>query len=249
MGSEAQHPTADPDSWGGDTDWGLIRKAAARCDSLERDRAWARLVERYRPPVRRCVRNSLRADLATEDAVDDFFTYLFERRVLPKAQPGQGRFRCYVQGVVRRYALQLRRERAASIAQDVDDVDVAQRAEDPAVERAEEMEWARAVLDHALERLRAATGRDAELIARYYGLHGRAPETGAELARALGLSPNAFNVALHRARERLQEALCAELRLIVADAHHLHLEFDALVERLLEAHPGLVRARETPRGG
>lgn len=247
MADEDDSPSPDSDlgsdSWGGDTDWSLIRKAAGRDDNLERDRAWARLIARYRTPVLRCVRRCLRDELGSEDATDDFFTYLFERRVLPKVHRGQGRFRCYVQGVVRRYALQLRRDRAPG-GDDPEDLDLGYVEVGTQVEREEELAWADALLEHALERLRSATGRDADLICRFYGLRGQQPTSGLELARRMGLSPNALNVALHRARERLHEAIVAEIKLIVSDAPSLHLEFDALVDRLLEAHPGLVRPRD-----
>lgn len=236
-------PASDSDSWGGDTDWSMIRKAAGRDDSLERDRAWVRLVERYRAPVLRSVRRIVRDEFGSEEATDEFFTYLFQRRVLPKAQRGQGRFRCYVQGVVRRYALQVRRARATN-AEDVDEIEIPVVADDSIIERDEELAWSEAVLAHALDRLRHATGRDADLLCRYYGIHGRTPTSGADLAKIMGLSPNTLNVALHRARERLHESILAELRLIVCDAPSLNLEFDALVDRLLEAHPGLIPARD-----
>lgn len=245
MKTESNPPSSssDSDSWGGDTDWGLIRKAAGRDDSLERDKAWARLVERYRAPVLRSVRRVLRDELGSEEATDEFFTYLFQRRVLPKAHKGQGRFRCYVQGVVRRYALQLRRDRA-STTEDVDAIDIPYLEGEAPIVCDEETAWAQAVLGHALERVRAATGRDAELLSRYYGIAGHAATSGAELARYMGLTPNALNVALFRARERLHEALVAELKLIVSDVPSLHVEFDALVDRLIEAHPGLLQPRE-----
>jgi len=240
---EAAGSDPETDSWGGDTDWSLIRKAAGRDQGSDRDRAWVRLIERYSSPVLRCLRTQLPDDLGSEDKADEFFSYLFQCRVLAKATSGQERFRSYVQHVVRQFAQQVRRERRREL-EPADDLEVGYVEADPQVERDEEVAWAHAVLEHALDRLHRATGRDAELLRHFYGIQDRSLMTGAELARAMGMSTNALNVALHRARARLREAIVTELKTLVSDAPTLAREFETLVDRLLEAHPGLVSADE-----
>lgn len=234
------------DSWGGETDWGLIAQASGPASDLARDRAWELLVHRYRIPVLRSLRRCLQPHDATPDAADDFFCYLFEARVLPKARRGQGRFRCYVQGVIRRFAAQ-RRRASDSSAEDVDELVIEHVEEEPEVERQEEHEWAQALLEHALARVGRGSPRDADLLTRTYGLFGATATGGIELARSLGITPNALNVALHRARERLHEALVAELVLLVCDETHLRRELEVFTTRLLEAHPGLIHGRPAPR--
>ena len=47
------------DSWGGETDWNLIRSASGGAPGPDRERAWRRLVDRYRGPVKRECRHSI----------------------------------------------------------------------------------------------------------------------------------------------------------------------------------------------
>lgn len=237
-------PTGDDaalsaDSWGGETDWGLIRKASVDATGFDRDRVWSDLVHRYERPVRRVLGRHLRGDPAVEEAVADFFSELFRRRqILGRADPGQGRFRCYIQGVIRRYALQWKRAHGASLGQDIAGVDV---AEDVAseVEREEELAWADAILEHAIGRLEKHSSADAELLRRFYGLFGRAQATSEELARERGTSTATLHVALHRARGRLKTALNEELVPMVESTEDLQQEREFLITRLCAAHPGL----------
>jgi len=233
------------DSWGGATDWNLIRQASGQASGAEHDVAWRKLVKRYDVPVRRTLRRLLRGDPSADEATDEFFSYLFRERILPKADPEQGRLRCFMQGVVRRYVQWWRR--ASSMPRglaDIDEVDVGSDGDGEAgeSEREEEMLWAEAVLGHALERVESASRRDAELLVRFYGLGGQPAASGQQLAEALGLSTNAVHVALNRARERLEAALLAELREMVFAADQMEDEHRFLISRLLAAHPGLLDA-------
>lgn len=227
------------DSWGGETDWGLIRNASVDASGFDRDRVWSDLVHRYERPVRRVLGRHLRGDPAVEEAVSDFFSELFRRRqILGRADPGQGRFRCYIQGVIRRYALQWKRSHGATIGLDLDGIDVAGVTANE-IEREEELAWADAILEHALERLEKHASADAELLRRFYGLFGRAQATSEELARERGTSQDTLYVALHRARGRLKTALNEELVPMVQSTEDLQQEREFLITRLCAAHPGL----------
>lgn len=229
-----------PDSWGGETDWNLIREVSA-LTGANRDHAWMQLVERYRIPVRRVLRRLLRDDPAADDAANDFFSYLFQKEIMSKIDPGQGRFRCYIQGVMKNYARSWRRSSSMPRGQeDVDEIDVGADGQAGEFEREEELVWAEAVLEHALERLTRDSPNDAELIVRFYGLGGMAPVSGDKLAREKGLKDNALHVALHRARGRLHAALLDELRPMVSSREELVEERQLLVARLIAAHPGLL---------
>lgn len=230
-------PTS-PDSWGGETDWNLIRKASDTAPA-NRDRVWGDLIHKYQGPVRRLLRRHLRGDPEVEDATLDFFSDLFQKRqILEKADPHQGRFRCYIQGVIRRYAHQWRRGNGAKIVVDVDGIDIAADATND-LEQEEELVWAVAILEHALERLRRQSKRDADLLVVFYGLFGHSRANGEELAKEQGVSPATFHVALHRARHRLRVALAEELRPMVTSSEDMRQEEALLIERLCAAHPGL----------
>ena len=228
------------DSWGGETDWDLIREVSGRGEAVDSQKAWLQLVERYRIPVKRILRRLLRDDPTADDAADEFFSYLFQKQILPKADPEQGRFRCYIQGVMKRYARSWRRATSMPRGlEDVDDVEVGANGESVDLEREEELVWAEAVLDHALERLRRESARDADLLVRFYGIGGVKPTRGDEIAKEAGRKDNAVHVAVHRARAKLKQALLAELAPMVSTQEELEQERQFLVTRLLAAHPGL----------
>ncbi len=243
--SNAPDNQFDPgsDSWGGETDWSLIDKVAGRVPHADRERAWRDLVARYKRPVLRSLKRQLRDEPSAEEAADEFFSYLFQKHVLFKVDPHQGRFRCYIQGVIRRYAKSWRRSAAASSAADIDAVDVSANESSADIEREEELAWAEAVLEHALERTAQDSPRDAELLSRAYGLHGATVVSREDLARERNINANAMHVAMHRARSRLYDALMAELRPMVATKADLDAEKDLLVARLLDAHPGILETK------
>lgn len=234
---EESRPSAD--SWGGETDWSLIRKASAGSPEVERDRVWGELVHRYAAPVKRVLARHLSGDPNVEDATADFFSDLFQRRqILDRADPEQGRFRCYIQGVIRRYAWQWRRAHGAVGGADLDGVDVVHELESE-VERDEELAWADAILEHALARLERFAASDTTLLRRFYGLFGTPRASGEDLARERTTSVATLHVALHRARIKLRSALVEELRPMVRTSEDMQQEIQFLITRLCSAHPGL----------
>jgi DNA-directed RNA polymerase specialized sigma24 family protein len=242
---DAAQPDDELDSWGGETDWDLIREASGRGGPVDSEKAWLELVQRYRTPVKRVLRNHLRDDAMADEAAGDFFGYLFQKQILPKADPDQGRFRCYIQGVMKRFARSWLRATTMPRAPgeaggcDVHDIDVGADGDTGQLERDEELVWAEAILGHALEQLRRDAPGHADLLVRYYGLGGTKPVRGDVIAKKRGKKDGAVHVALHRARARLHAALLAELTPMVSTKEELEQERQFLITRLLEAHPGL----------
>lgn len=227
------------DSWGGETDWSLIRRATSGSPEDERNRVWGTLIRRYEGPVRRVLARQLRGDPGVEEAAHDFFSELFQKRhILDRADPDQGRFRCYIQGVIRRYALQWKRANGTPIGSDIENVELAGEAQSE-LEREEELVWADAILHHALVRLESHSKRDADFLRRFYGLFGTPRESGEDLAEKYQLSPTALHVGLHRARTKLKSALIDELRPMVSTHEDMQEEVRFLISRLCSAHPGL----------
>jgi RNA polymerase sigma factor (sigma-70 family) len=237
--AEGEAP-APSDSWGGETDCNLIRKASNGSPAFDRDLVWGDLIHRYEAPVRRLLVRHLRGDPGVEDATHDFFSDLFQQRhILARYDPDQGRFRCYIQGVVRRYALQWKRAHGTKVATTgVEGMEIAAEAKDE-VEHEEELVWADAILGHAIERLRNKSKRDADLLIPFYGLFGEPRASGEELAKSRNVSPATLHVALHRARQSLHNALREELQPMVTSNEAMHEELEFLITRLLAAHPGL----------
>jgi RNA polymerase sigma factor (sigma-70 family) len=236
--AEGETPPA-PDSWGGETDWSLIRKASSATPSFDKDRVWNDLLRRYEGPVRRLLDRHLRGDPEAAEATADFFSDLFQKpRILEQFDPGQGRFRCYIQGVVRRYALQWKRGNGAKGSIDMDGLEIPAEETDQ-IEADEEPVWAEAILKHALDRMRRTSEGDAELLIAYYGLFDRERQNGEDLGRERDQAMGTVHVRVHRARKKLEKALIEELTTMVASPEDLGQELEFLIGRLLEAHPHL----------
>jgi RNA polymerase sigma-70 factor (ECF subfamily) len=190
------------------TQWTLVQRAGqdgTPGTRSSRDQAWADLVERYRHPVERTVRYWLRGHSQAEEAVDDFFAYLLVQRVLPKADRERGRFRCFLQGVIRRYVQNWRRAtrpvgRGTAEDEEEDAILAMASSADAAdeVELAEERAWAEGLLEDALRRLCEDKPRDGALLVSSLGLDAGAAADRESLAASAGLTPNALRASPRR---------------------------------------------------
>ncbi len=227
------------DAWGSKTRWSRVRRATDP-GGAGREEAWRDLIARYREPVRRSLRLRLSGLPDIEARCDEFFQYVAIFGVLPKADPSIGKFRCYMQGVIRRYASGVRRqlERGAPL-----DSGIAERlsaAAPPIAEIDDDREWARGVLTQALARLAEEKPRDANALCAAYGIDGAAPIPREKIARDLGISRDAVDKAIGSARRRLGELLDLELRESVTDDAELVEELELMRARLIEACPGVM---------
>ena len=233
------HVTSDV--WGEPTRTSLILRAAGRVPDPDSERAWKDLIERYRAPVERCLRRHLRNHPHAGEAAADFFAYIYEQRVMPKYDRGQARFRCYIQQVVRLYAKHWQRTAGRRDGDELEGLDVG--SETPAeFEVEEEVAWAEAILGEAVEKLRQARPRDAELMLRAYGIPPHAEASREDLCRETGMTANALNVAIHRARGALREAILDQVRDLVSEESEFDEEKRCILQRLLESHPGMLGA-------
>lgn len=234
-------PNQDPTEsslWGRATDWSLVERAAGRDGEGSRNEAWWELVQRYRHPIEVCLRARLPAHLVT-DGVPGFFGYLFEHRLLAKADRERGRFRCYVQGVMRRWTYHfLRRERAPAQV-DFDQGDEGRLADDPALDAEEDRAWASRVLARALAKLRDTRPHDTELLADAYGLAERPTVGRVQLAEQLDVRVGTLNVRLHEARRRLRACIEDELRDLCRERSSWDAEKKWMIGCLLRSHPTL----------
>lgn len=233
-------PSHRPDDFGPTTQWSMILGASGRKADADPSAAWRRLVERYREPLARALRRRLPRHMDVAAAVDDFFAYLFENEILLKVERGEGRFRCYVQGVLRRFAMHYARSLAGRAAEMPDGFDVAAESNAAPLEEAEQADWAGEALAHAFERLETERPRDARLLKMAHGIPPMEAHDPERLCEVEGLKRNALNVALHRARQRLRAHIETEIRETVASAPELREEMRVVVGALLAAHPSLI---------
>lgn len=199
-------------------------------------RAFEALARRYRPIVLKLVRWSLKvhgpARVDPEDVVQDFFVHLTERRgaILGRADRSRGRFRAWLRACLRNWLLDWseqarRRDRCSTASHDAGDV------VGDEMEREFDRQWARAVMDSAMQRLREDAGTralesyDLQVWQMKYG--GNDP-SAREIAAALGLTENAVVVSLRRTRRRFRTHLESEVEATVATREELEEEIREL---------------------
>ena len=202
------------------TRWTLI--LASREGDEARRAALEALFTTYWRPVYVYLRRKGLAPEAAEDVVQGFFASLLERDFLERADPARGRFRAYLRVSVDHYLANLYEKEAARkrgggvrfVSLDVvlaeRDLPAAPEAPDAAFDR----EWAVAVMERSLGRLRQEyeqgkrRGR-LETVLRFFGF-GEAPRY-AEAAAECGMNVPQFKASLHRARARFREILLEEV--------------------------------------
>lgn len=202
------------------TRWSIVQTAAAGESSARA--ALEILCRTYRNPVLAYVRHHIRDVDSAEDLTQAFFLHFLERAGHAAADPARGRFRAYLLTAVKRFLIdqhesKLAVKRGGGIRfESVDALDAGDiaGAEDP--EAMFERDWALAVLDAALVRLREEA-RAADKLALFDRLREflieRPGDTDyARLAEALSLRRNTLAVAVHRLRQRLRELVRAEIR-------------------------------------
>lgn len=230
------------DWWNGSTRWSLVELAGRTGPTDNRSAALAELLEIYREPLRRVLAIHARRLGLDELTPEGFFAYALEREALGAADRERGRFRQFIQGVARHYALEERRAvargRAAPLEAGGPEPAAPAALPDAELERQEERAWALGVLEEAFERLAEDRAADADLLRRRYG--GSHTVDTPELARRLGIGVDTLRRRLSRARERLRPALHDVLRDSVTTADEFDREVEWIVARLLDACPGVL---------
>ncbi|MFI4969022.1 MAG: RNA polymerase sigma factor [Lysobacterales bacterium] len=212
------------------TRWSLVLHA--RHASQGARAALDSLCRTYRPPILAYIRRRGYAEDAAEDLAQTFFARFVEHAYHATADPARGRFRAFLLTAVKRFLIDCDMEQHALKRggqfrfEPLDVVSEARIAgvDDP--EMAFERDWAVAVLDAALARLRAEA-RQAGRLALFDDLLEfltEAPDEAdyARVAAAHGLRRNTLAVAVHRLRQRLREVVREEIS--DTAANHIELE-------------------------
>jgi RNA polymerase sigma-70 factor (ECF subfamily) len=224
------------------TRWTLV--LSLRESDAARRAAFEELLPLYWKPMYVFARRKGLPPDRAEDAVQDFFVHLLGRD-LASVDREKGRFRSYLRGAFAHHLVNrhhhdvaLKRGGGARMVE----LDGAEGESDLAAtvavpEDAFDREWAFAVLERALARLRAeyTTGKrrgDVETIFRFF--QAATPPSQAEAAAQCGMNVPQFKMALHRARARLRELVRDEVVQTVAESADVEDEMRELV-RLLGA--------------
>ena len=242
-----------------DTRWSLVL-AASGGRTVTARAALSDLCGAYYQPVFRFLRSDGRADDEARELTHAFFARILSGNGFEGADPQRGRFRSFLLGALKHFLADHRahagRAKRGGGAEHVPldplpdaDADAASACAvqypdsvtlppDEAFDR----QWALTVLDRALtslESLLGSEGKTAQFTVLRPWLAGT-PGGGsqAEAAASLGLTGNAFRVAVHRLRQRFREAIREELTQTLAPGISPDGEFDHLRAALARHRPG-----------
>jgi len=208
------------------TRWSVVRKALHELDENS-SKALASLCEAYWFPLYAFLRRSGKSSHDAEDLVQGFFEQLLRTGSLGAADPDRGKLRTFLLTCLRNYLSdQFDKENAAKRGAgrspiSLDEEYARTRYEKCSVDTATpdeiyQRQWALAVLEHALQQIRAefsARGEEVafEIFRPFLGF-GTGPEQGyEEAAQKLGLSTGTVKSRVFRLRQRWRDLVVEEV--------------------------------------
>lgn len=226
------------------TQWSMVLRASDD-NNTQTHSALESLCRDYWYPLYAFVRRQGRTHHEAEDGTQEFFARLLSGDGLQRARPERGRFRTFLlTGMKNFLTSEWRRTQAARRGSGVAllsldfagaDETFSHDAMDPALtpEQAFDRNWTLQLLDRTVRELRGEytrSGRGAVFDALAPFVWGNASqESLAQRAGQLGMSVQAFTVALHRARRRLGERLRDAVAETVAEPSEIDAELRHLV--------------------
>ncbi len=227
------------------TRWDLVLDAGGPAEAGANS-ALASILDAYWRPLYLYARYRGLAHHDSQDGVQAFYLTLIEKQSLRHADRERGRFRTFLLCSFQNFlGTELKRERR--IKRGGQYVFVAlENASEEELERsvaiggldavqAFDREWAAALLARASARLAAArNGKDAAEFERLRPFLSRdgAEASRGEAADALGITPNAIKVRIHRLRAEFRQILRDEVAATVTEAHEIEQELKYLREVL-----------------
>jgi RNA polymerase sigma-70 factor (ECF subfamily) len=229
------------------TRWSVVLAAGGPQADGRRQRALEELARIYWFPLYAYVRRQGHSPHAAEDLTQEFFSRLVEKHGLRHVDQSKGKFRSFLLASIKHFLVnEYDKSRAQKrggpkriLALDAFDAEARYAIEptdDMTAERLFEQRWAWAVLDEVLSQLRAqyAAKEQSALFEVLKGALTQRPGDGEydEVARALGMTPGAIAVAVHRLRGRYRKLLREEIAQTVAEPGLIDDEVKYLLDRL-----------------
>jgi RNA polymerase sigma factor (sigma-70 family) len=225
--SEANDSAAQSRShgWFATTHWSVVLRAKEG-DSHEAPEALGKLCQIYWPPIYAYLRRERHGPADAEDLTQAFFAHLLERKFLDHLHHRQGRFRSFLLAFLKHFLsdqrdkVRAQKRGGGHIPISLDSLDTAAReAFEPAdkwtPDQAFERQWARTILQRALDRLREEYAANDRL-ELFEQLKEIQPGPGgsasyAEIGQRLGLAEGSVKSAVHRLRQRHRQLLREEI--------------------------------------
>jgi RNA polymerase sigma factor (sigma-70 family) len=229
------------------THWSVILAAQDK-SSPASAAALETLCHAYWYPIYAYVRRTGRSPHDAQDLTQEFFARLLARDWLRVVVPEKGRFRAFLLMALKRFLAnewhrEMAQKRGSGNAPLPLDTNVAEQrfaAEPPlAPDELYERRWAMTLLNESLDRLqleftRAGREKDFEYLKDWLTAdRGGIPHE--RIAQALGTSPGAARVAVHRVRKRFRELFRATIAETVEAQGDVELEMRHLVTILSRA--------------
>jgi RNA polymerase sigma-70 factor (ECF subfamily) len=224
------------------THWTVVLAAGRRC-TPQSDHALEELCRTYWFPLYAYVRRRGHTKEDAEDLVQAFFARFLARNYLEGLSAERGRFRAFLLASLKHFLANewdksQRQKRGGHVThlsldwQTADTQFQISASAEPSPDRAFDREWALALLERVIVRLReecAAAGKARQfeqLKPLLTADKGDLPH--ADAARALGLDEGAVRVAVHRLRKRYRQLLRAEIAQTLSDPAMVDEEMRAL---------------------
>lgn len=210
------------------TRWSVVIRAGASEGSQARE-AIAEFCGAYWFPVYAYIRQKGRDEDQAADLAQDYFARLIEKATLAAADPGKGRFRAFLLADLAyfladahdRQAAQKRGGGVRFLPIDAEERYQAELADGMTPERIFDRVWALSLLSSVIDRLRADHARagksDAFDSLKFVLTDGPGNVPYADLARRMGISEGAVQVAVHRLRKRYKALLLETIAATVDD--------------------------------
>lgn len=221
------------------TQWSQVLRARDAGDEAPGREALEGLCRTYWPPLYAYVRSRGENPEDAQDLTQAFFAELFEKDVLQIIDPSKGRFRSFLLAAMQNFLshqwardhTQKRGGEMRFVPLDLSGAEDRLRAvvrdgDDPAA--VFEREWALAVMESAMNHLRAeiVEKRSLDVFEAARGILTGAPAGTRyrEIAERAGISEGALKTMVYRFRKRYGELLREEVRRTVADASRVDEE-------------------------
>ena len=229
------------------TRWSVVLAAGDSALGARGETALAELCQAYWFPVYAYLRRKGHGKPEAEDLAQAFFAYFLEKKGWQSADPERGRFRAFLMGSLKHFLCnawdreQTQRRGGGIRPIELDALEEEKRgglaaAPELLPELTFDREWAQAVVQRTLDRLRReylAEGREMLFEQLQNGIANPARQLSqADLASRLGMTENAVKLALHRLRKRYRSLLHDEVAQTTASPAEVEAEIRHLLECL-----------------